>query len=101
MEKCSQCNDDTRYDEWADHDKKICINCETVNNDICLPIKNIDKPKKTNQQQENQWNYKMAKKKDTSFERAKVKKRPGVHSKSPNKKTKLQHNKKYNRQGRS
>jgi len=50
MEKCTQCNDDTRYDEWADHDKKICINCETVNNDICLPIKNIDKPKKTNQQ---------------------------------------------------
>jgi hypothetical protein len=41
MEKCTQCNDDTRYDEWADNDKKICINCETVNNDICLPIKQI------------------------------------------------------------
>tara|TARA_R110000744_G_scaffold144536_2_gene256653 strand:- start:1376 stop:1504 length:129 start_codon:yes stop_codon:yes gene_type:complete len=41
----------------------------------------------------------MAKKTNT-FEHSKVKKRPGVHSKSPNKKTKLQHNKKYNRQGR-
>ena len=33
--------------------------------------------------------------------REKPKKRIGVHSKSPNKKTKLQHNKKYNRQGRA
>ncbi len=43
----------------------------------------------------------MAKKRDTSFEHTKPKKRPGVHTKSLNKKTKLQHNKKYNRQGRS
>ena len=42
----------------------------------------------------------MAKSKDTSFERTKVKKRPGVHSNSPNKSTKLNQNKKYNRQGR-
>jgi hypothetical protein len=42
----------------------------------------------------------MAKKTNTAFEHSKVKKRPGVHSKSPNKKTKLQHSKKYNRQGR-
>ncbi len=43
----------------------------------------------------------MAKKNNTVFENSKIKKRPGVHSKSPNKKTKLQHNKKYNRQGRA
>jgi|TARA_R110000822_G_scaffold122731_1_gene256992 hypothetical protein len=43
----------------------------------------------------------MAKKKESTFERLKSKKRPGVHSKSPNKKIKLQHNKKYNRQGRA
>lgn len=42
----------------------------------------------------------MAKKKDTTFERAKRTKRPGVHTKSPSKSKKLQHNKKYNRQGR-
>lgn len=50
MEKCLQCNDDTRYDEWANHDEKICISCGTGNNDICLPIKDIDEPKETNQQ---------------------------------------------------
>lgn len=32
--------------------------------------------------------------------RDKPRSRPGRHSKSPNKKKKLQHNKKYNRQGR-
>jgi len=42
----------------------------------------------------------MAKKKVTTFERAKPKKRPRVHTKSPNKSKKLQNNKKYNRQGR-
>ena len=50
MEKCLQCNDDTRYDEWANHDEKICISCGTGNNDVCLPIKDIDEPKETNQQ---------------------------------------------------
>ena len=42
MEKCSQCNDDTRYDEWANHDEKICISCGTQSNDSCLPKKEID-----------------------------------------------------------
>ena len=100
MNICKSCNEETKTDEWSDYDKKICINCES-DNDGYFNTKNIDEPKETNQQQENQWNYKMAKRKDTSFERTKVKKRPGVHSKSPNKKTKLNHNKKYNRQGRA
>jgi|TARA_R110002153_G_scaffold34_1_gene126 hypothetical protein len=44
----------------------------------------------------------MAKQNFTQFlVRAKPKKRVRVHTKSPNKKTKLQHNKKYNRQGRA
>jgi len=44
----------------------------------------------------------MAKIKFKNFtQREKPKKRLRVHTKSPNKKTKLQHNKKYNRQGRA
>jgi hypothetical protein len=27
MDKCSSCGEDTRYDEWHDHEKKRCINC--------------------------------------------------------------------------
>jgi len=43
----------------------------------------------------------MAKQKFTHFvPRPKPRKRPGRHTKSPNKKKKLQHNKKYNRQGK-
>ena len=42
----------------------------------------------------------MAKKFKDHVERDKPRKRPRRHTKSPNKKKKLQNNKKYNRQGR-
>ena len=49
MNKCKLCNEEAKPDEWADHDKKICINCES-DNDGYFNTKNIDEPKETNQQ---------------------------------------------------
>ena len=51
MNTCKLCNEEAKPDEWADHDKKICINCES-DNDGYFNTKNIDEPKETNQQQE-------------------------------------------------
>jgi len=42
----------------------------------------------------------MARKFKDFVERDQPRKRPGKHTKSPNKKKKLQHNKKYHKQGR-
>ncbi len=43
--KCVLCDEEAKPDEWADHDKKICINCES-DNDGYFNTKDIDEPKK-------------------------------------------------------
>ena len=45
MNTCKLCNEEAKPDEWADHDKKICINCES-DNDGYFNTKDIDEPKK-------------------------------------------------------
>ena len=49
MNTCKLCNEEAKPDEWANHDKKICINCES-DNDGYFNTKDIDEPKETNQQ---------------------------------------------------
>ena len=51
MNTCKLCNEEAKPDEWANYDKKICINCES-DNDGYFNTKDIDEPKETNQQQE-------------------------------------------------
>ena len=45
MNTCKLCNEEAKPDEWANHDKKICINCES-DNDGYFNTKDIDEPKK-------------------------------------------------------
>ena len=50
MNKCKLCNEEAKPDEWANYDKKICINCESDNNGYFNTRTTSDEPKETNQQ---------------------------------------------------
>tara|TARA_B110000902_G_scaffold9338_1_gene11374 strand:- start:56 stop:202 length:147 start_codon:yes stop_codon:yes gene_type:complete len=47
--KCVLCNEEAKSDEWADHDKRICINCDSDENGF-FNTREPDEPKETNQQ---------------------------------------------------
>ena len=46
MNTCKLCNEETKTDEWANYDKKICINCESDNNGYFNTRTTSDEPKK-------------------------------------------------------
>jgi len=41
MNTCTKCDEDAKPDEWANYDKKICINCGS-DDDECEPQKEIN-----------------------------------------------------------